>query len=78
MGGGEPSIANSPTTASKAIPMFGVSDELDLQAVIDMAKYGDGVIVGSAIVKMIAAQGRESVKAVGEYVAEMKAAANRG
>ena len=43
----------------------------------DMAGYGDGVIVGSAIVKMIAEQGRESVKAVGDYVAKMKAAANR-
>lgn len=42
----------------------------------DMAEYGDGVIVGSAIVKMIAEQGRESVKAVGDYVAKMKAAAN--
>lgn len=43
----------------------------------EMAKLSDGVIVGSAIVKMIAAQGRDSVKAVGEYVADMKAAANR-
>lgn len=43
----------------------------------DMAKISDGVIVGSAIVKMIAAQGRNSVEAVGEYVADMKAAANR-
>lgn len=43
----------------------------------DMAKFGDGVIVGSAIVKMIAAQGRDSVKSVGEYVAGMKAAANQ-
>lgn len=43
----------------------------------DMARFGDGVIVGSAIVKMVAAQGRECVKSVGEYVAEMKAAANR-
>ena len=43
----------------------------------DMAKISDGVIVGSAIVKMIAAQGRNSVGAVGEYVADMKAAANR-
>lgn len=43
----------------------------------DMAKISDGVIVGSAIVKMIAAQGRNSVEAVGEYVTDMKAAANR-
>lgn len=43
----------------------------------DMAKISDGVIVGSAIVKIIAEQGKDSVKAVGEYVADMKAAANR-
>ena len=29
-------------TANKGIPMFGVTDELDLQYVIDMSKYGDG------------------------------------
>lgn len=43
----------------------------------DMAKFGDGVIVGSAIVKMVAAEGRDCVNTVGNYVAEMKAAANR-
>ena len=39
-----------------------------------MAVYGDGVIVGSAIVKQVAAEGRNAVKTVGKYVAEMKAA----
>lgn len=43
----------------------------------DMAKFGDGVIVGSAIVKMVAAEGRDCVNTVGNYVAEMKAAVNR-
>lgn len=42
-----------------------------------MGKKADGVIVGSAIVKMIAADGRNSVEKVGTYVAEMKAAANK-
>lgn len=39
-----------------------------------MAAYGDGVIVGSAIVKQVATEGRNAVKTVGSYVAEMKAA----
>lgn len=42
-----------------------------------MGKKADGVIVGSAIVRMIAAEGRNVVDHVGDYVAEMKAAANR-
>jgi tryptophan synthase alpha chain len=38
----------------------------------DMAKLADGVIVGSAIVKLIAANGRDSVPVVSEYVKSMK------
>lgn len=41
-----------------------------------MAALADGVIVGSAIVKQIAANGRESASVVGEYVRSMNAAAN--
>lgn len=72
--GGMVSLVRQVTDLPVAIG-FGIATPKQAE---DMAKYGDGVIVGSAIVKMIAAQGRESVKAVGEYVAEMKAAANRG
>lgn len=39
-----------------------------------MAGISDGAIVGSAIVKIIAEQGRECVPCVKEYVAEMKRA----
>ncbi|MBQ9566429.1 MAG: tryptophan synthase subunit alpha [Synergistaceae bacterium] len=37
-----------------------------------MSREADGVIVGSAIVKLIAQHGRGSVKPVGEYVRSMK------
>ena len=36
-----PSIPNSSSEPSKAIPMFGITEEVDLQFAIDMAKYGD-------------------------------------
>lgn len=39
-----------------------------------MAAYADGVIVGSAIVKLVAEHGRDSVPPVREYVKQMKAA----
>ena len=42
-----------------------------------MAHYADGVIVGSAIVKLCAMHGKECVPYIREYVKEMKAAANR-
>lgn len=38
----------------------------------DMAKYADGVIVGSAIIKLIAAHGKDAAPYVAAYVAEMK------
>ncbi len=41
-----------------------------------MAAFSDGVIVGSAIMKLIEKYGRESEKAVGEYVKGMKEAIN--
>ena len=37
-----------------------------------MSREADGVIVGSAIVKIIAQHGRDCVKPVGEYVKSMK------
>jgi tryptophan synthase alpha chain len=40
----------------------------------EIAQYADGVIVGSAIVKIIAEHGSESAKHVGGYVRKMKAA----
>ena len=38
----------------------------------EMAGYADGVIVGSAIVRLIAEHGRDSEKYVSEYVSQMK------
>lgn len=40
----------------------------------EMAKYADGVIVGSAIVKLVAKYGENSDKAVSDYVKSMKEA----
>ena len=40
----------------------------------EMAKLADGVIVGSAIVKLIAQYGRDSVTVVYDYVKSMKQA----
>jgi tryptophan synthase alpha chain len=39
-----------------------------------MAAVADGVIVGSAIVKLVAEHGRDAVPVVRDYVATMKAA----
>ena len=41
-----------------------------------MAAVADGVIVGSAIVKQIAANGKDSAPVIGKYVREMSTAAN--
>lgn len=41
----------------------------------NMAQYADGVIVGSAIMKIVAKYGKESVPHVAEYVRSMKDAA---
>lgn len=50
---------------------FGISTP---QQAKDMANKADGVIVGSAIVKLIAEHGRDAVKPVADYVREIKAA----
>ena len=50
---------------------FGVSTPAQAR---QMAQQADGVIVGSAIMKLVAAHGRESVPIVAEYIRGMKAA----
>lgn len=50
---------------------FGISSPKQAQK---MAAVSDGVIVGSAIVKLIAQYGRDCAAAVCDYVSEMKAA----
>lgn len=60
--------------AAKDIPCaigFGISTPEQAR---EMAAEADGVIVGSAIVKLVAQYGRDSVEPVGEYVRQMKAA----
>ncbi len=57
-----------------AVPVavgFGISTPPQAK---DMAQQADGVIVGSAIVKLIAEHGRNAVQPVSDYVREMKAA----
>lgn len=48
---------------------FGISTP---EQAANMAQYADGVIVGSAIVKIIAKYGRDAAPYVGEYVKSMK------
>ena len=50
---------------------FGISTPAQAK---EMAKTADGVIVGSAIVKLIAEHGREAVEPLREYVRTMKEA----
>lgn len=50
---------------------FGISTP---EQAANMAKVSDGVIVGSAIVRMVGEQGRDSVANVGAYVGQMKQA----
>lgn len=53
---------------------FGISAPEQAQK---MAQYADGVIVGSAIVSMVARYGRDAAPYVAEYVSAMKKGANR-
>lgn len=48
---------------------FGISDP---EQAAKMSGYCDGVIVGSAIVKIVAEYGKDSVKEVGEFVKSLK------
>ncbi len=50
---------------------FGISTPEQAKA---MAQYADGVIVGSAIVKIVAEYGKNCIEPVSEYVRNMKAA----
>ncbi len=52
---------------------FGISTP---EQAAQMAKTADGIIVGSAIVKLCAEYGEDSVSPVAEYVKKMKSAAN--
>ncbi|MDD3543090.1 MAG: tryptophan synthase subunit alpha [Petrimonas sp.] len=52
---------------------FGISTPEQAQK---MAQYADGVIVGSAIVKLVGQYGKDAVPYVSEYVAEMKKGSN--
>lgn len=52
---------------------FGISTP---EQAADMASKADGVIVGSAIIKIIEKHGKDAAEQVGKYVKEMKAAAN--
>lgn len=53
---------------------FGISTPEQAE---EMAGYADGVIVGSAIVRMIGELGADAVEPVADYVRRMRAAANR-
>lgn len=53
---------------------FGISTPEQAEA---MCRQADGAIVGSAIVKMIAAHGRDCIRPVSEYVTAMKNACRR-
>ena len=48
---------------------FGISTP---EQAYKMSRFADGVIVGSAIVKLIAANGKDSAPVVGDYVKSMK------
>ena len=63
-------IARSVTDTSCAIG-FGIATP---EQAAHMAKYADGVIVGSAIVRIIAAHGRDSAGPVYDYMKSMKEA----
>lgn len=53
---------------------FGISTP---EQAAHMAAFADGAIVGSAIVKIIAAHGRDSVPYVSDYVKQMRAALDK-
>ncbi|MGN0526947.1 MAG: tryptophan synthase subunit alpha [Acutalibacteraceae bacterium] len=66
------SLAKEKTKTPCAVG-FGISTP---EQAYDMAQKADGVIVGSAIVKMCAEYGKDCVKPIAEYVKKMKSAAN--
>ena len=62
------SLVKQNTTTPCAVG-FGISTP---EQAAEMAKFSDGVIVGSAIVKIIAEYGENSVEYVSEYVKSTK------
>ena len=48
---------------------FGISTP---EQAAKMTQFADGAIVGSAIVKQVAAKGRDAVSGIGDYVQSMK------
>ncbi len=71
--GGMVSIVRSVSDIPVAVG-FGISTP---EQAADMAAKSDGIIIGSAIVKIIAQYGVDSVKPVGEYVKSIRAAIDK-
>lgn len=71
--GGMVSIVRSISDIPVAVG-FGISTP---EQAADMAAKSDGIIIGSAIVKIIAQYGADSVKPVGEYVKSIRAAIDK-
>lgn len=71
--GGMVSIVRSVSDIPIAVG-FGISTP---EQAADMAAKSDGIIIGSAIVKIIAQYGADSVKPVGEYVKSIRAAIDK-
>lgn len=71
--GGMVNIVRSVTDVPVAVG-FGISTP---EQAADMAAKSDGIIIGSAIVKIIAQYGADSVKPVGEYVKSIRAAIDK-
>ena len=71
--GGMVSIVRSVSDIPVAVG-FGISTP---EQADDMAAKSDGIIIGSAIVKIIAQYGADSVKPVGEYVKSIRAAIDK-
>ncbi|MDD3902614.1 MAG: tryptophan synthase subunit alpha [Sphaerochaeta sp.] len=66
------SVAKQVTTTPCCIG-FGISNE---EQASHFAQFADGIIVGSAIVRMIGEYGRNSIEPVSQFVRSMKKAAN--
>ena len=71
--GGMVSVVRSVSDIPVAVG-FGISTP---EQAADMAAKSDGIIIGSAIVKIIAQYGADSVKPVGEYVKSIRAAIDK-
>ena len=56
------------------LDLFTIAFVVDAEQARKMSEHADGVIVGSAIVRMVAKYGKDCVGPVCEYVREMKAA----